>query len=249
MDSPYLTTVIADSFFQQQLNRVSRTDTTLVGPSEAIKTLLLLYDIEVDSTSFAIAASQLDDIPVRVKVSPSVLDWDGTMADLLQILVVAGVGRLYLTNNGRVGFDTFREDSSPTITLTVKDDDIQQWVKVTDESMDPIEGFDVTTTAGHITSGDVEDRRQYDYGIDSPVRVVDAATAVYIGSTWETLSTRIYYRIELFLRKELSLIISLGNFIQLDSDKLALDKFAEVVGFDNGDARWVKITVLVDKDQ
>lgn len=240
-------TLIGEASIQQKLNLTGRIDTTLFTPAKVARNLLVLHDIAVDEAAFSAADALLDDIPVRVQLNPSILEWTGTVADILQLLASAGVGRFYLNQAGEIGFDTYVVNSNPLQALEIFDDRIMQWPKITDESMEVMTGFSVKYMHGTESSSGEDNLATMDFGTESTVQVVTQSAAIYIGSQWVELSKRIYNRIEIAIIKELGWMILLGSFLRLNSVLLGIDRSLEVIGIDDGDARWVKITGRIDK--
>jgi len=240
-------TLIGEASIQQKLNLTGRIDTTLFTPAIVARNLLVLHNIPVDEASFSAADAILDDIPCRVQLNPSVLEWTGTVADILQLLASAGIGRFYLNQVGEIGFDTYIVDTSPLQALEIFDDRIRQWPKITDESMEVMEGFTVKYMHGEEKEVGGDNLATMDFGSESTIQVVTPAAAIYIGSQWVELSKRIYNRVEIAITKELGWLIMLGSFLRLNSVLLGIDRSMEVIGIDDGDPKWVKITGRIDK--
>lgn len=242
------TTLVGEADLQRQLNRSGRLDSSVVTPAEAAKNLLILHDISTDNASFARATDLLNDIPVSARVNPDVLEWQGTLGDILKMLCSAGIGRLYLTSDGTIGMDSYFLDASPTIALTLTDDDLRQWPKTTDQNMEPLRGYRITWEFDETTSTDItDDILSLDFGPTQPVTLTTLAGAVYVGDTWQALSKRDYTDFTIALDKSFALVLELGSFITLDSDKLGLDRTLEIIGTDNSDPRWFQITARLDK--
>lgn len=241
----YKTSLICETQLQKSLNQIARVDTDLMTAAEAAKRLLALYDIPFDPNSFGKADEILTSIGARIRMNPSILEWDGTLADLLQTISVAGIGRFFLTSDGSIGFDTYVLDTEPTTVTEITDQDLMQHPILNNESMNPIEGYAVKYLNGEETFG--TNRKSFNFSGESAVIVVDNTTAIYIGETWLNLSHREYLRLDLHVRKEESLIVQLGNYIQLNSVIESINQPAEVIGIDNSDKRWIKFTVRIDK--
>jgi hypothetical protein len=242
------TTLVGESSLQRQLNRSGRLDSDVLTPSEAVKNLLILHNISVDNASFAAATNLLNDTPVNCRVNPDVLEWQGTLGDLLKMLCSAGIGRLFLTPDGAIGMDSYALDLSPTISVSLDDDDIRQWPKTNDQNMEPLVGYRVTYEFGETESTDVDnDILSLDFGPTQPVTLTTEAGAIYVGDTWQGLSKRDYTDFVIPLDKSYALVLELGSFITLDSTKLGIDRTLEIVGTDNSDPRWFAITARLDK--
>jgi len=240
-------TLIGEASIQQKLNLTGRIDTELFTPAIVARNLLVLHNIAVDEAAFSAADAILDDIPCRVQLNPSVLEWTGTVADILKLLASAGIGRFYLNQVGEIGFDTYVVNSDPLQALEIFDDRIMQWPKISDESMEVMTGYDVKYVHGTETQAGDDSISTMDFGAESTVQVVTSAAAAYIGSQWVELSKRIYNRVDIAILKELGWLIILGSFLRLNSTLLGIDRSMEVIGIDDGDPRWVKITGRIDK--
>ncbi len=240
-------TLIGESSIQQQINRSARIDTDLATPARVARNLLVLHNVAVDEISFSVADRILDDIPVRVRVNPSVLEWTGTLGDLLQLLASAGIGRFYLNQQGAIGFDTYILDETPLQSFEINDDITRQWPKITDESMEAMNGFTVKYLHGTEREAGTNEISSMDFGSESSVQIATRAAAAYIGSQWVALSERLYNRVEIAIQKNFNLVVKLGTFIRLNSFLMGLDRTMEVIGIDDGDPRWVKITGRIDK--
>lgn len=243
----YRCTLVCETFLQKQLNQIARIDTDLLTPAEIARNLLALYDVPFDNVSFSKAIDILDDIPCRVRLNPSVLEWDGTLGDILQTLATAGMGRFYVTANGDIGMDSYRLDQSPTTVIEINDEDLLQWVNLKNENMNKIEGYDVQGVHQPYTFGTKSKRKSFNYGAESSVVVQDETSGRYIGETWITLSSREYQRLDIFVRKNIALVVELGSWIQFNSKKIGLNQPAEIIGIDNSDERWVKFIGRIDK--
>ena len=241
------TTLVGESILQQKINRSARIDSTFLTPAEAARRLLLLHNVPVDTTSFGKADSILDDIPCRVRVNPSILEWLGTLGDLLLLLASAGIGRFYLLGSGAIGFDSYRLDETPTIAATIDDDDIMQWPTISEDAMEPMNGFTVNHAFGGVSSAGNESISTRDFTAEHAVTMYDDASALYTGSQWVELSNRVYNRLDIAIRKTFGLFLTLQSFIRINSTALAIDRSAEIIGIDDGDKRWTKLTLRIDK--
>jgi hypothetical protein len=242
------TTLVGESVLQRQLNTSGRLDSNLLTPSEAAQNILILHNVSTHAASFAAATNLLNDTPCRVSVNPDVLEWQGTLGDILKLLMSAGIGRLYLTPSGTIGMDSYALDSSPTIALTLSDDDIRQWPKTNDQNMEPLAGYRIKYEYDEEVSTDVtEDILSLDFGPTAPVTMATQNSAIYCGDTWQALSQRDYTDFVLPLAKSFALVLELGSFVTLTSTKLGIDRTLEVIGTDNSDPRWFAITARLDK--
>lgn len=240
-------TLLADSPSAQKINAAARVDTTTTSPADAASRLLKLHNVPIDEASFARAAAILDDIPVEIKVAPSVFDWAGTLGDLLQLIATAGLLRFYLTPSGAIGCDSWAGDDSPTSSLTLTDADLMAMPGTESEESDPFEGYSVQYLYGTEVDGEGERLQSLDFSANSAVQVTTAAGAAYIGSQWVALSRRVYTRVTAPIRKELGPIVRLGSYVTLDSDRLAISRTAEVVGIDDGDKKHTVLTLKIDE--
>ena len=136
-------------------------------------------------------------------------------------------------------------DTEPTTVIEITDQDLMQHPVLNNESMNPIEGYAVKYLNGEATFG--TNRKSYNFSGESAVIVVDSTTAFWIGEQWLNLSNREYLRLDIHVRKSVSLIVELGNWIQLNSKIESINQPAEVIGIDNSDKRWIKFTVRIDK--
>lgn len=246
--SGYKTTLVAASDLQQQLNTSGRLDSDEVTPSEAIRNLLTLHSIDTDSASFTAANDILNDIPCRVRVNPDLLEWQGTLADLISPLLAAGICRLWQTETGAIGCDSFRIDPNPTLGATITDDDLEKFPDIIDEGFNPLQGYSVKFLYGTTQSSDItEDIKSLDFSGEQIVTATTQATADYTGSQWVALSTRQYLRMELCVSRDLASIIAVGHHVTIDSDSLGFSGFGEVLGVDHSDPKWSRITVRIDK--
>lgn len=238
-------TLSGDSYLQRWLNMPARIDTTETSPAQAAENLLALYGIPTDSASFGQAKNLLDDIPSLVRVNPAVIDWGGTLGDILQLLASACVGRYFVAPDGSIGMDAYALDMAPIITATFTDRDLLQWPQVSNESIADVEGYAVTFLYGVVADG--ENRQAFDFGAQATVTMSDTGSAVYCGETWQLLSERDYLRIEFHLDRGYGAALPLGSWVRITSDRAGLDAPVEIIGLDSSDARWVRITGRIDK--
>lgn len=242
-------TLIGDSILGQKIRSNGRIDTTTTNPADAAEKMLRLYDIPVDSASFSVAQGILDDIPVSIRVSPNSLEWAGSIADLLRLLALSSVGRFYLTKEGEIGFDAWALPDDPLALFTITDDILLQWPSMEDESFEPLDGYSVTFQFGTTKTGS-GNIKTLDFGANSAVIMTTQQGADYCGSQWVELSKIRYYRVICQLDKAYSLVAIMGDYVEFDSEKIGLSGvFGEIVGIDDGDSRWVSLTLLIDKAQ
>lgn len=243
--------IIGESKLQNQLNLSARLDSNLVNPATAIKNILILHEVDIHYPSFSFAEQILDDIPTLVQVNPDVLESTANLGEILQLLANAAIGRFYLTENGAIGFDTFFVDTSPVITTTLDDLDFLQYPLVENESNDIIDGYSIKYAYDESTLN-IElgnNIKTLDFGIESLVSVMDLGTATYIGNQWIKLSARDYTRYTLYVPKELKLALDMDyRWITINSAVLGIEnKDAEIIGLDNSDSRWLKISCRIVK--
>lgn len=242
------TSLIGESKLQQALNVSGRLDSTTLTPSEAAQRLLILHEIPVDNASFARATDILNDVPCRVKVNPDVLEWQGTAGDILKMLASAGIGRFYLTSTGAIGFDTFIVDETPTISITITDDELMQWPTSQAKYMDKLVGYKVVYEFDEVSDTDLtKDIISLDFGPTQAVTFTTQGSAVYCGTQWVALSRRDYVDIDFAIEKDFALIVKMGSFITLDSELLGLNRPVEVIGLDNSDPRFLIVNGRFDK--
>jgi hypothetical protein len=245
-------TLIADSILAQKIRNNGRIDSSEQTPAKAIEQILALHDIPIDAASFAYADSLLDDIPVRVRVEPSLTEWTGSLADILNLLVLAGVGRMYLTRNGTIGFDTWIEPTAPVTSVEITDNDLRGWPTVEVETAEPLDGYSLEWEFGtdSLNVGVGNNIRQMDFGGNSAVIMPTQAAAIYVGEQWIALSRRHYVRVGLRINPDLAIILKLGNYVLLQSEALGmLNQSGEIVGIDDADPRYTVLTVQVDQGE
>lgn len=236
-----------ETMLTSRLTRNGRVDTDSLSPSQAIARLLALHGIDTDAESFARAANILDDIPVTVRVRPDPLTWDGTLGDLLQQLASAGVCRVYVRPDGVVGVDTWVPPESSVVTaLTLTDDDLMAAPDTTREEADPADGFSVQYLFGTSTDTDSSDVVSLDFGPNATVQIETEVGAVYVGSQWRELQNRRRTVLGVAVARDVGISLMDERFIRVQSTRLAIDFTGEVVGWDDSDPRWVKLTLHVD---
>jgi hypothetical protein len=246
------TTLTGESILQQKIHRSARLDTNNpITPALAVQNLLTIQNVPTDPTTFALADDILNDTPCLVQVHPKILTWEGTLADLLTSLCAAGIGRLYLTQNGAIGFDSFATTSTPPISLTITDSDLMDWPTIHTTYADPVSGYTIVYLNGTATSGSqTSDKlKRLDFGINSAVQFKDLGSAVYCGDTWQKLSRRNYIDVDIFINHAAASILELGNFIQLNSVELGITQPGEIVGIDSSDARYARLSLLLDQGE
>ncbi len=247
--SKHQSVLVAESALDRKLNTSGRLDSDLLTPARAAQNLLILHGIDTDAISFGKAHAILDDIPCRVRVNPSVLEWQGTLGDLLQTIGVAGIGRYFMTPSGAIGFDSFALDLAPVISSTITDRNIMSPdVKIDDESMDTMGGYTVDYVHGRVSSEASEKLMTMDFTGTRSVSMETPASATYTGSQWVALSRVEYTRMKLAIKKELAWTLTLSSWITIDSTQMGINRSAEVIGIDDSDPRFAWITVRINKE-
>jgi hypothetical protein len=243
------TTLIGQSLLSQAFNRSARIDTDDLLPSQAIANILTLHGIEYDNESFARADAILDDIPLRIRVRPDVLDWQGTLGELLKLICVAGLGRLYLTRNGAIGFDSFSPVTTTVQSFSIDDNDIMEQPVVENDEADIFDGYSIKWLHSDSPeeSGSGTNIQSLDFSESSAVHVTTQAGAIYIGTQWIELSKESYYRLVINLKKDFALIAKIGAVIGIESDYLQISGIGEIIGIDDGDNRFTKYIIRVRK--
>lgn len=241
-------TIVVENSLQRMINKNSKAYfDNLTAPELMIK-LFILHQINYDIASFSKAIDILNDIPVNCNLNPSALDWIGNLADLLQLLSNAGMGRLYTNYNGTIGFETWIKNYSPPIALTLTDDDLMEWPTVDNVVRDRVGGYSIEYLFGTIQNKvpQIDNRtniQSMDFGVNSAVGLVDAGGATYIGEKLIEISTFDYYQFCLFINHQKLFAIQMDSGIRLTSQKLGIDRTFVVEGMDWSDPKYAKLYV------
>lgn len=241
-------TVQGDSYLSKRITSNALANTDPQNPAEAVRLLLAQADIDADPDSLSAAASVLEDVPMRLRITLDHLQWAGSLGDILRAICAASIGRMYLTERGTIGYDTWSPVGNPTITFDVTDDLLLRWPVLEDENMDPQDGWKVDFLHG-VDEQPGTNIKQLDFTANSPVQLTTQTGAFYCGSQWVALSLRKYLRVTIHLDRNYILYLHLGRYLSVNSTRMGLfDTFGEVIGIDDGDERWVAVTLQIDKE-
>jgi hypothetical protein len=240
--------IVVENPLARMINKNSKAYFENFTAPELISKLFILHQIDYDVQSFARATDILNDIPVNCILNPSALDWTGNLADLLQLLSNAGMGRLYTNYNGTIGFETWIKNYSPPVALTLTDDDLMEWPEVDNVIRDRVGGYSIEHLYGTIENKvtQIDNRtniQSMDFGVNSAVGLTDAGGATYIGEKLIEISTYDYYQFCLFINHQKLFAVTMSSGVRLISTKLGIDRTFVVEGMDWSDPKYAKLWV------
>lgn len=187
-------------------------------PSQAIANICLLYNVPFDSASFAAATATYLDNNIYIEVRDD--DPWNTVMDVFQLLIDAGVGRLY-SLNGILYYDVYSVRtiaSSYTFSdrhsgrVTIYSHPTSDYV-----TKDLVNGYSVETMEGIAPFGAPEEQsKQISGGVDSLVRILDLQSGVWIGDLWLSYLNRPQKRIEFGIPSSIGKSLVLNTAVTLD---------------------------------
>jgi len=245
----YRASLRGETRLTRAINRNGRVDTDELTPAEAAERLLNLQGVATDSASFARAAAILQALPVRVRVRPDVVNWQGTTGDILQLLCNAGLLRMGIGPDGAVRCQAWQDDTEPPGIASITDDLIQSWPQTEAIQFQPLDGYSITNLYFVDSfNAEADNVLSFDFGPNSAVQMVDAIASTYCGSQWIALHSKEWIRVRVHVDRAFGLSIINDDWIQLDSASLGVDAPMQVDGYDDSDARWITIIGRMDKN-
>lgn len=258
-------TLVCDPILQTIINSPGYFSLPENSPAELARQMLMLLNIPVDDYSFGNAHYTLTQYGVRVRMAPSLIEWSGTLADVLQMIASASCGRFYYTTRGKVGFDVFDRDlysrqtaitkhhaefnnySYPPPGYKITDEDITSSPQIDVEASTRQTGYRVTYMHGFVSFNEGTGAvTSFDFGPASPIQMLDAVSATFCGEQWLAMSRRQFMVTTFTIVSPRAAYIQLGDWLRIESARFGISDRGEVVGIDNLDSLDSRITIRSD---
>lgn len=194
-------------------------------PSEAVAGILNFYLIPYDPGSFAASTAIYDADLVVCEVRA--IDPNLKVIDLLQNVLDIGVARLY-SLNGVLFYDVYQTQTQASLAtfsdavagpVTIYSHPISGWVQ-----KDQITGWSIDTVVGTFTTGNTAQQgKSISAGVDAPVRLLDANSAVWIGDAWISYLNQPQKRIEFGIPAAYGKSLPIGSAVTLEYNSMNWD--------------------------
>ena len=229
------------SKLSQTLNSPALLSFNAADPVTLSRNIFEQFGIAVDDGAYNSAINQLGGL-VTVKISPNFLESQLTLMEMQKLLSIAASGRIYTTNNG-MAMQVFSA-ATPTITTSIFDRDIMEHPIITsmDDSVSP---YSVAWQGGEAKSVDYitgGQSQSLDFGPNSPVKILDNGSAIFVADQWESISKRKIRQVSLAIKNSIGRSLNLNSWIKMTWKKGGFDAIPlEIIGIDYTDPRYTKL--------
>jgi len=215
-------------------------------PATAIRNILELYKVPIDSGSFGAAETILASFNVYCAVA--LVRPDLTVMDAVQQLAQMGVCALY-AYGGKAYLDAY-DGTVGTSIYTFSDSHVTPTTIWSRPQTEParkaaVAGYSIGTTAGRVSFGTSTDTGlTIEAGPDSPIKLLSLNAGIYTGETWSLFMSQASQRIRFETSPAIARSLPLGATVTLDRTAESWSVEGRVVGITAGTG--VSSTVIME---
>jgi hypothetical protein len=214
------------------------------NPATMVKNICSQYEIEIDATSFSNASAIYNESGIEIS---ALFKGTGSVFDGIQQILEIGVARVYMQEN-KLYFDVYRDYDTPPIFYASDKTDNADGITLSSHPIvqkiekQPLSGYNIkhVDLLGESIFGSTNEQgKTIDGSYSSNVRIMTAATAVWIGERWLGYSNKPQQRINYSIpaRFGTSMKINYANGIEYRGREVTVD----IVSINNTDKLSSKI--------
>jgi hypothetical protein len=182
---------------------------------------------------------------VNVALDPDLLETSITLMEVQKQLATSGYGRIY-PYNGKMYYQIYEDDVSPTITISLTDRDLMTHPKESIDEGDstPYQVSYIDGTADSTSWTTDCSCQNLDFGPNAVVKIQSLTGATQVADQWEKISRLKKRTLEFAVKKSLGYLLNLNSFITINWKAGAIyNEIFEVIGKDETDKKYSVLQV------